>query len=191
VSEPRNRPDNYIVLHSDVRVGQGGLVGAGLSSLAPLECRLIDQLRTAQELRRVLAWSAFVRNITVGDAVTANGVTVELVAIELRDDGCRGILRRHAAERPDGSEASPNILLADIVLSDDLATSYEVGSGPWTGDNENEAEFLCRPRPPAGAAHLDVRITRLVPWPPPGPATSSTPPSRAPLEGPWEFRVIL
>jgi hypothetical protein len=148
MSEPRNRAGNYIVLHSDVRVGQGSVLGSGLSSLSPVEpSRLIDQLRAAEELRRVLAGSTFVRNVAVGDAVTGNGVTVEpfLVAIELRDDGCRGILRRHAAERPDGSEASPNILLADIALSDDLATSYEVGSGPWTGDNETWVPQLNAP----------------------------------------------
>lgn len=191
MSEPRNRAGNYLVLHSDVRIGQGGVVGAGLSSLAPLERRLIDQLRTAQELRRVLARSAFVRNVAVGVAVTGNGVTVELVALELRDGGGQGIVRRHATERPDGSDASPNILLADIALADDLATSYEVGGGPWTGDDESDAEFLFRPRPPDGAAHLDVRIARLVRWPPAGPLTSSTAPSRAHVEGPWEFRVLL
>jgi len=191
VRQPRNRPGNYIVLTSDVRVGQGRVLGVGLSSLSPVERRLIDVLRAAEELRGVLARSAFVRNVGVGNAVTANGVAVELVALELRDDGGRGILRRHATERPEGSETSPEILLTEIALSDDWATSYEVGSGPWTGDNESEAEFFFRPRPPDGATHLDVRIARLARWPPAGSVTLSAPPSPASIEGPWEFRVSL
>jgi hypothetical protein len=86
---------------------------------------------------------------------------------------------------------SPDILLTEIALSDDRATRYEVGSGPWTADNESEAEFFFRPRPPDGATYLDVWIARLVRWPLTGSVAMSASPSRAPIEGPWEFRVTL
>lgn len=117
--------------------------------------------------------------IAVGDAVTAAGIKVELIALEVRDDGGVATIVTHT--RP---PIGPVGHFALVTVADDLATEY-VASGGGSGSAGAAAsrhELRFAPAPPPGARTLTVRIDQFVD-PFPGPATERP--------GPWEFIVEL
>ncbi len=178
----------YHVLRRDVRPGRGGLTGAGLGALPPEDRERIERLRTAGELRRAFASSGFVRLVTVGQALTVDAVTVELLALEIRAAAGRCLLQWRAATSTD--LACSSTLLADIAMRDELGTPYQVGCDLWArgrGDGGAVECFFVPPPPAAG--ELVISIARLAPWP--SPEMPSTRPPGARIEGPWEFRVPL
>lgn len=117
--------------------------------------------------------------IALGDAVTSAGIKVELIAIEVRDDGGVATLVTHT--RP---PIGPVGHFAVVTVVDDLATEY-VASGGGSGSSGPAAsrhELRFAPAPPPGTRRLTVRIDQFVD-PFPGPSTEH--------RGPWEFIVDL
>ena len=106
-----DRDTGYQSLGIDVRPGRGGVTGAGLTALPPEDRERIERLRTAGELRRVLASSDFRRLVIVGQARTVHGVTIELLALEIRSAGGRCLLQWRTATsgqgRPPATRARP------------------------------------------------------------------------------------
>lgn len=119
------------------------------------------------------------RVIAVGRSVEGGGVRVELIAVEIRDDG--GIASLVAHTRPPVGFVGHFV---EVTVSDDAGTAYVAsgqgsgGSGP--GASRHEMRFA--PAPPEGAHVLTFAV-----------ASFADPfPTRAVgLKGPWEFRVEL
>lgn len=116
--------------------------------------------------------------IGVGASSIVGDLTVELIAIEIREAGCRGILRfRFSGGEP------------EVTVTDDRGTPYETGLASWSGSaNGGQAEFHFAPRPPADAHQLTIVIERF--------RESRFPPElrHGPAEGtpgPWEFPVEI
>jgi hypothetical protein len=180
----------YRVLDGDVRLGRGALTGADLGALPPEDRERMERLRTAGELRLVLAGSGFRRLVIVGQVQTVRGVTIELLALEIRGAGGRCLLRWRTATPTD--PAGSSTLLADIAMRDEHGTPYQLGCDPFARGRHNGGVVECFfvPPPPAGAGELVISIARLVPLPLPTQMPSAQPP-RERIEGPWEFRVTL
>lgn len=119
------------------------------------------------------------RVIPLGEAVESGGARVELVVLEIREDGCIATLVAHTRP-PVGSVGH----WVEVAVSDDAGTAYVAsgqgsgGSGP--GASRHEIRFA--PTPPESARTLTIRIESFVD-PFPGPSVE--------LRGPWEFRVTL
>jgi hypothetical protein len=117
------------------------------------------------------------RVIPFGDAVEAGGALVELIVLEIREDGCIATLVAHTRPpmRPVGH-------FVEVTVSDDAGTTYVASGqglgGPWA--SRHEIRFA--PAPPAGARVLTIQIESFVD-PFPGPSVE--------LRGPWEFRITL
>ncbi|HEY7935967.1 MAG TPA: hypothetical protein VID26_02450 [Candidatus Limnocylindrales bacterium] len=152
----------------------GGAGSAVEPAMAPIERHVRDSMRVAgvddAALRRVIA---------LGDVVDSGGVRVELIALEIREDGCVAILVAHTRP-PVGSVGH----FIDVTVSDESGTAYVAsgqgsgGSGP--GTSRQEIRFA--PAPPETARTLILRIEAFVD-PFPGRAVEQ--------RGPWEFRVAL
>jgi hypothetical protein len=123
--------------------------------------------------------SALRRVIAVGASVDAAGVRVDLVAVELREDG--GVATFVSQTRPPTGPVGHFVV---VSVSDDAGTAYvgsgQTSGGSGTGTNRHDVRFA--PAPPAQAAGLTIRIDSFV-APYPGPAIR--------LDGPWEFRIAL
>ena len=133
-----------------------------------------DSMRVAGidtgELRRVIA---------VGASVEAGGVRLELIAIELREDG--GLATVVAQTRP---PIGPVGNFLEVRVGDDAETAYIVAGqgmgGPTPTTTRHEVRFA--PAPPEAAAVLSITIDRFIdPFP-----NGSTP-----IEGPWAFEIRL
>jgi hypothetical protein len=123
--------------------------------------------------------SALRQVISVASSAEAGGVHVELVALEIREDGA--IATMVAQTRPPVGNVGH---FAEVTVSDDAGTVY-VASGQGTGGSgpgTSRQEIHFAPAPPEGARTLTLRIEAFMD-PFPGPAVE--------LKGPWEFRVEL
>lgn len=121
-------------------------------------------------LRRVMA---------IGKSVEAGGIRLELVALELREDGGLALLAAHS--RPPVGQAGH---FASARVRDDAGTEY-VAAGQATGSSTPETtrhEVLFAPAPPAAARLLTLTIERFSD---PFPGTTTT------IEGPWSFEIAL
>jgi len=163
------------------RSGGGGVVTWDMDRASPnqpdislIERHGLDSMRVAGvdagALRRV---------IPLGDLAEAGGAQLELVAVEIREDG--GVATLIARTRPPVGPVGP---FADVAVSDDAGTVY-VASGQGSGASHPGAsrhEVRFAPAPPDGARTLTIRIESFAD-PFPGRAAA--------LRGPWEFRVTL
>lgn len=119
------------------------------------------------------------RVIAVCSSMEAGGARVELVALEIREDGAIATIVAHT--RPPVGYVGHFV---EVAVSDDAGTAYVVsgqgagGSSP--GTSRHEIRFA--PAPPESARMLTLRIEAFVD-PFPGRAVQ--------LRGPWEFRVAL
>jgi hypothetical protein len=119
------------------------------------------------------------RVIAVGASVDAGGARVELIAVEVREDGAIATLVAHTPP-PVGYVGH----FVEVTVSDDAGTAY-VASGQGSGGSSPGAsrhEIRFAPAPPESARTLTLRIEAFVD-PFPGRAVQ--------LRGPWEFRVAL
>jgi hypothetical protein len=137
--------------------------------------------RHVRDLQRVadVDSGALRRVIALGDEVQASGVRVELVALEIREDGA--IVTVVAHTRPPVGNVGH---FAEVTVSDDAGTPY-VASGQGIGGSSpgtSRHEIRFAPAPPEDARTLTIRIEAFM-APFPGPATE--------LSGPWEFHVAL
>ena len=153
--------------------GHGGGSPSG-PAMAFLEHHGRDSMRVAGvdagALRRV---------IPLGEAVEAGGARVELVALEIREDGCIATLVAHTRP-PLGAVGH----FVEVTVSDDPGTTYvasgQGSGGSWPGASRHEIRFA--PAPPEGSRTLTIRIEAFMD-PFPGPSVE--------LRGPWEFHVAL
>jgi hypothetical protein len=156
-------------LAQDRRVGEPD--GA---DMAQMESFGRDSMRVAGVDAGVLR-----RVIALGDEVEASGARVELIAIEIREDG--GIATLAAHVRPPVGTLGH---FADVAVSDDADTAYvAIGigiGGSFPGSSRHEIRFA--PAPPDAAQTLTLRIEGFMD-PFPGPTVQ--------LRGTWEFRVAL
>lgn len=121
-------------------------------------------------LRKVLA---------VGDAVEARGVRIELVAIEIREDG--GVATLVAHTRPPVGAVGHFV---QVAVSDDASTEYVASGEGMGGSGAGASRHAIRfaPAPSEIIRTLTITIDAFVD-PFPGPTTE--------LRGPWEFIVSL
>ena len=124
----------------------------------------------AGDLRRVIPVSA---------TVEANRARLELIAIEIREDG--GIAGLVAHTRPPVGMAGHFVALS---VTDDAGTSYAASGQGSGGSNAGTMRYEIRfaPAPPPNARRLTIRVESFAS---PFPAPASR------LDGPWEFRVDL
>jgi hypothetical protein len=114
--------------------------------------------------------------VGIGMAATDAGVTVELIALEIRDAGAILYWRaRPDLERPLGEP--------QLALRDDAGTDYVIRSIGGTGnERETKGEILITPAPP-GKATLRLEVTgfkeRRFPW------------QAAEWPGSWHFEIAL
>jgi hypothetical protein len=119
------------------------------------------------------------RVIALGSAVEAGGARVELVALEIREDGAIATIAAHT--RPPLGFVGHFI---EVAVSDDAGTTY-VASGQGSGSSSpgtSRHEIRFAPAPPAHVRLLDLRIEAFMD-PFPGRAVL--------LPGPWEFSVVM
>lgn len=137
--------------------------------------------RHHQESMRVAGVDAGLlrRVIPVAAAVQVGGVRVELIAVEIREDGGIATLVTHT--RPPIGQVGH---IVTVSVADDAGTEYAASGQGAGGGNAGVARHDVRfaPAPPAGARVLTLRVDAFVD-PFAGLAT--------PLEGPWEFRIEL
>jgi hypothetical protein len=119
------------------------------------------------------------RVIAIGRSVEAGGIRLELMALELREDGGLALLAAHS--RPPTGQAGH---FAMAHVRDDAGTEY-VAAGQATGSSAADTmrhEVLFAPTPPAAARVLTLTIERFGdPFPGGG----------SPIEGPWSFQIDL
>lgn len=119
------------------------------------------------------------RVIAIGQSVEAGGIRLELLALELRDDGGLALLAAHS--RPPVGQAGS---FAVAHVRDDAGTEY-VAAGQATGSSTpgtTRHEILFAPTPPAATRVLTLTIERFSD---PFPGTTTT------IEGPWSFEIDL
>lgn len=151
----------------------------------PLSSEWRDAIDRMQELER----SRLVRVIGVGLTVEAAEISVEFLAVEVREVG--GVVTVRASGAPvmhssrAARPASPN-----LSVSDDVGTRYIVvpgGGGGGEGSMQYDMRFM--PSPPAAATRLTLSINDFSPsnWLFDRPATSDPDPGVAP----WKVSVEL
>lgn len=123
--------------------------------------------------------SALRRVIPLGTSVEAGGARIELVAVELREDG--GIATVAAYTRPPIGQAGQFVA---VSVTDDAGTEYAAAGQGSGGGNVGTSRYDIRfaPTPPSEAGAIRIRVDSFV-APFPAPATR--------LDGPWEFSIDL
>ncbi len=139
----------------------------------------VEEARRTLELSQAywrVAADPLRRVVGLGQVVTEAGVTVELIALEIRDAGAILYWRaRPDLERPLGEP--------QLAVRDDAGTDYVVRSIGGTGnERETKGEILITPAPP-GKATLRLEVTgfkeRRFPW------------QAAEWPGSWHFEIAL
>ena len=139
------------------------------------------------------------RVIGVGLGRTINGITIELLALELRELGSFGTLRIEISRDSRMHEAfvAPEITARDshgkrysaMVVGGD-GQSRSAGDSWWL-----RCRFSLVPRVPADADRLTIRVERLgSQWPmrvPSPEGTVDTVSEPTWTDGPWDFQVTL
>jgi hypothetical protein len=123
--------------------------------------------------------SALRRVIAVGAEVEAGGARVELVAVEIREDG--GVSTLVAHTRPPVGQPGHFV---DVAVADEAGTAYvAAGQGSMSGGSgTSRYDVRFAPTPPSAARFLTIRI---------GAFDSPFPVPEQRVEGPWEFRIPL
>lgn len=120
-----------------------------------------------------------IRVIPGGAAAAAGGVTIELIALEIRSSGAVAHLAV-AAEPPNGSLGP----FARVAVEDDLGTAYVAAATGGNGSPDRlRFEVRLVPAPPTPAATLHIRVDEFLD---PFPMRSL-----APVVGPWTLNVDL
>jgi hypothetical protein len=145
--------------------------------MSPEEAKLIELAGNFVEVHL----SPLVRVVAIGQQVEADGVRVELIALEVREAGAVLYWRAFATK--------DRILgLAVIEVSDDLGGEYRVFlGGGGGGERAWSGETNVVPAPTAGASILRVKVTGFEGFPPGFPGTAQV----VTNEGPWVFEIPL
>lgn len=133
--------------------------------------------------------SALREVLGVGLRASVGAVTIELLALEIRE---LGVLASFRLRDVAGSLTGPTapVLPSPVVeVADDTGTAYLVLPASFSGTQDSaEASARFVPVPPPDARSLTITVTRL--GDPPLFAPRGMPPSRR-IEGPWLFVVRL
>jgi len=150
---------------------------------------LAESLRAVDQLVGIDA-SALREVIGVGLTSTHGEVTVELIAIEIREQGCRGILRYRSTIEIDESRPFAPFGEPEVTIADSAGTAYRTGLASWSGSlSGGEAGFHFAPPPPDDAGQLTITIKRFrEPRLPPGHRLGGAPGG---ISGPWIFVVDI
>jgi hypothetical protein len=123
--------------------------------------------------------SPLIRVVAIGQSVETQGVTVDLIAMEVRQAGAVLYWRALASR-------DVPMLMADVSLSDDQGTSYRVmPAGSGSGGHEWQGQTYVVPAPPTNA-NLAIVLDSFGPhgqMPMPGYIAMD------PVRGPWRFEV--
>jgi hypothetical protein len=184
-------PENEFAANDPSRpqIGHGSLWIGSLTDLGPEAVAFFAAQMRNLELSSLIALSPLVRVVPVGAAVANHGVTVELLALEIREAGVRAWLRFAPTDQDSPDVVRPGHPV--IEAHDRDGTNYEVGVELRARAGlAGEVEALLVPRPPAGIAELMLAVTRFVapPFPPP---PVPQPPFQRPIDGPWAFAIQL
>ncbi len=180
------------------RSGRDYHFGWDRSSFAPLRRSpqqlspdQIEQLRRYADLMAAIPGSPLHGVIGVGASVSVADLTVELIAIEVRDAGGRVTLNWRAHGGKIGGGPSITVIgEPEVTVADDVGTRYELGPGGSSSHGDGgEAEFSFAPRPPAEAHHLRIVVERFRESRMPPGYRRSGPPAGVP--GPWAFTVEI
>jgi len=147
----------------------------------PMSAEEAELLELAEYLINVHL-SPLVRVVAIGQQVEADGIRVELIALEVREAGAVLYWRAFATD--------DRILgLAVIEVSDDIGGEYRVFlGGGGGGERAWNGETNVVPAPTTGASMLRVQVTGFEGFPPSGfPGAAQV---RA-NEGPWVFEIPL
>ena len=145
---------------------------------APLS---VDEANRALELSRWyvdIGASPLQKVVGIGQVAGDAGVSVELIALEIRAAGCVLYWKAHSdQERPLGEP--------QLVVSDDAGTEYGVGPGGWAGSGrEMKGEALVVPGPPEEAATMRVELTGFT-------ARRFPPMGSEDVRGTWQFEFAI
>ena len=133
------------------------------------------------ETVRAIPRSPLVRVVGVGRTATAADLTVDLLALEVREAGVVIYWRAR-------STREVILLSADVSIADDRATAYHVIPGGGSGNPEAwEGQSFFLPVPPAGV-RLAITLTSFGPSPD-RPLPANVPTDR--IFGPWQFEVDI
>jgi hypothetical protein len=137
-----------------------------------------DPMRAMERVRRV-DHGPLLRVVAGGPSVDASGVTVELIAIELRASGAVAHLTAAAAP-----PAMMTGAFAQVAIEDDRGTAYvAAGFGGNASPDRMRYEVRFSPVPPPDATEIRIRIEAFLdPFPRPGAATTT---------GPWLLTVPI
>jgi hypothetical protein len=155
-------------LSGDVRV-----VGAGAREL----------MERMQELER----SPLVRVVGIGESVETEGVTVDFLALELRQKG--GVITLRATGGPVAKDRGA-LLWPKLTVADDVGTEFVVvpgGAGGGEGSMQYDLRFA--PSPPAAARIIELAILSFSPTE--MPFGSAAEPDAAGTPAPWHVTVDL
>jgi hypothetical protein len=101
----------------------------------------------------VIGASPLQRVVGIGRVVVDSGVSVELIALEIRGAGCLLYWRAHPdAEGPLGQ--------LRCTIRDDAGTRYEVLPMSWsTNGRESNGQVVVAPGPPNGSASMQIDVS--------------------------------
>jgi hypothetical protein len=118
------------------------------------------------------------RVVGIGQVARDAGVSVELIALEIREAGCVLYWKAHPdRERPLGEP--------QFVVSDDARTEYGVRPAGWTGNGrEMKGEALVVPGPPEEATTMRVELTGFA-------ARHFPPMGSEDVRGAWRFEFAM
>ena len=126
-----------------------------------------EQMQLRNDPLLLIDRSPLVRVVGGGETQTADGVTIECISVEVRESGCRALLR---AVTPRGGLHGPWRAGSPPVdhvprVEDDLGTAYTVTMPGWTG-GERASELLFRfaPPPPVTARRIVIRAPKAPPF---------------------------
>jgi hypothetical protein len=172
----RVRPEVIRVLAESSSSEPGGRNVAPMTVVsAPVR---VDEANRALEISRWyvdVAASPLRRVVGIGQVARDAGVSVELIALEIREAGC--VLYWKAHPDQERSLGEPQ-----FAVSDDARTEYGVRLAGWTGSGrEMKGEALVVPGPPGLAATMRVELT--------GFAAQRFP--REDVSGTWHFEFAI
>jgi hypothetical protein len=160
---------------------QGGLQPVARSELD--RARAIDLFERMQELDR----SPLVRVIGIGRVIESDGITVEFLALELRERGGVVTLRAHGRElAPERGE----VRWPMVTITDDARTPYVLAPGGGGGGEDSmQYELRFVPSPPPHVPMLDIGVVEFssTAWP----FAREERTGAAPESAPWRIAVDL
>lgn len=140
--------------------GRGRSMTIGSMNISPAYEGSFDAPEIFRDIERVqrVDHGALVRVIPGDDVVDAGGVSVELIALEIRSTGAVAHLAA-ATEPPAGSLGS----FARVAVEDELGTTYFAAAMGSNGSPDRmRFEVRLAPAPPTAATTLRIRIDEFL-----------------------------